>query len=61
MQVDLQKVNLSRLTSIAGIIALLLLIDLVLRVIVNYHQLKQLRYINNNNKESKKKENNNLI
>ena len=50
MQVDLQKVNLSRLTSIAGIIAILLLIDLILRVIVNYYQLKSLKYQNNNNK-----------
>ena len=61
MQVDLQRVNLSRLTSIAGIIALLLLIDLILRVVVNYQQFKQLKYANKNNHELEKQKKNNIL
>lgn len=43
MEVNLQKIKVDRLLSIGAMIIILLTIDLIMRIYLNYHQIKYYR------------------
>lgn len=49
MEVNLQKIQINKLLSIGTIIIILLAIDLVMRIYLNWHQIEYYREQNNNN------------
>lgn len=50
MEVNLQKIKIDTLWSIGALVIILLAIDLVLRIYLNYHQIKYYKDQNGNSK-----------
>jgi hypothetical protein len=50
MEINLNKIKINTLWSVGALIALLLLTDLILRIYLNYHQIKYYRSQNGGSK-----------
>lgn len=50
MEVNLQRIKVDTLWSIGAIIIILLAVDLLMRIYLNYHQIKYYRQQNGNSK-----------
>lgn len=50
MEVNLQRIKVDTLWSIGAIIIILLAVDLLMRIYLNYHQIKYYRQQNGNTK-----------